>query len=296
VRVNDLNQSELKLLIDNNNTGIEFEYAVGLALMNEDDSKDFINKIIEKHRKSKKIIQISENIKNELKNINWFDDCKEIDYVDITATQNDNVGPSDIIIKNKNNNILGLSIKYDNNCTLNFSSKLFFDDNNILIDINKVKLISCKEYIKEMQKKYGQAKYWFRKRKSSAETDRFIDFIRGKVIDSWNNKTNLEKKKILESLVHANSPIDFCVIKVNKDLTIDIDFNPIKDWDPDKIDIKRYQTSYVGLFYKNKLIGKIQVKFNNGILEKGKNTNYDHCIDGIYMKNGQPLSSWNFSL
>ncbi len=128
VSIKDLNQTELELLIDNNNTGIEFEYAVGLALMNKDDSKDFINKIIEKHRKSKKIVQISENIKNELKNINWFDDCNEIDYVDVTATQDDDIGPSDIIIKNKNNNNLGLSIKYENNCSKNFTAKYLIDD------------------------------------------------------------------------------------------------------------------------------------------------------------------------
>ena len=116
------------------------------------------------------------------------------------------------------------------------------------------------------------------------------------MIDSWSNKTESEKKKILELLVHANSPIDFCVIKVNKNFKIDIDFNPVKEWNPCQVDIKRYESSYVGLYHKNKLIGKIQVKFNNGILEKGKSTNHDHYIDGIYMKNGQPLSSWNFTL
>ena len=49
------------------------------------------------------------------------------------------------------------------------------------------------------------------------------------------------------------------------------------------------QSSFVALYCEDTLIGKIQVKFNNGIVERGTQNNYDHCIDGIYMKNGQPL-------
>ena len=72
--------------------------------------------------------------------------------------------------------------------------------------------------------------------------------------------------------------------------------NPIQVWNADLVTIKKYQSSFVALYSEDSLIGKIQVKFNNGIVERGTQNNYDHFIDGIYMKNGQPFSSWNFGL
>ena len=40
----------------------------------------------------------------------------------------------------------------------------------------------------------------------------------------------------------------------------------------------------------------MQVKFNNGILEKTKGKRSDFILDGISMKIGDPFGSWNFSI
>ena len=287
-KIQEFSDNELDSLAANINPGIEYEYAIYYALLDHDSQQYFRTHVLDNHPDKDNIDNIINNIDTSLLETS---NIKEAFIV----TQNDDVGPSDIVVRDTNDALLGFSVKYINDCNLNFTSKLFLD-NDVLHALEQEKTHACQAYIEEMQQEYGSANHWFRKRKRSVIVDNFIDSIREKTINAWNEKNQSEKNTILETLVHADSPINFWIIKVKKDLTLDINVNPIQEWNADLVTIKKYQSSFVALYCEDTLIGKIQVKFNNGIVERGTQNNYDHCIDGIYMKNGQPFSSWNFGL
>ena len=122
--------------------------------------------------------------------------------------------------------------------------------NDILRALEQEKVHACQAYIEEMQQEYGSANHWFRKRKRSVIVDNFIDSIREKTINAWNEKNQSEKNTILETLVHADSPINFWIIKVKKDLTLDI--------------LKYYsQSDFENM---NKVIDKLTPKLKEGII------------------------------
>lgn len=294
ISMEKISQEEIEYLRTNNNTGIEYEYAVFVHLIEERKAELFIKTIVEYHNKKEKIISTIDNINissltSEL-NINNFN-CKEV----FIATQVDEVGPSDLLLKCDRDNILGLSIKYGNNCAFNVTSKEFLTKESI--DYLKTELdYTCKNYVHEMREKYGEVSHWFRTRKRSEESDRFIDKARDLVIYDWKNKSNIEKKILLEKLTHSNSPIKFWIVNIKKNLQIEIVKVPFKVIEVDHIKIEKYQSSFLEFKINNKPFARMQVKFNNGILERNNN-NYI-IIDDIELKAkpGDPFGSWNFSL
>jgi len=62
------------------------------------------------------------------------------------------------------------------------------------------------------------------------------------------------------------------------------------------VTVRKYQTSYVAFYLENRMVGHMQVKFNNGFVEKCKKKNPDLTCEGVKMSYGQPFSSWNFSV
>ena len=64
----------------------------------------------------------------------------------------------------------------------------------------------------------------------------------------------------------------------------------------DDIILGKYQTSYVAFYLDGTMVGHMQVKFNNGFVEKCKKKNPDVVCQGVNMAFGQPFSSWNFSV
>ena len=122
-------------------------------------------------------------------------------------------------------------------------------------------------YIKEMSDKYGDINNWFRKRKPSSITDEYIDLIRDAVIENWSNIT--DKPNLLSALFHSDSPIEFWVITYNKNGYIlktepaTVEVSRAQD-----IIIRKYQTSYVAFYLNDRMIGRMQIKFNNGFIEK----------------------------
>jgi len=294
-KIQEFSENELDSLAVNINPGIEYEYAIYYALLDHDSQQYFRAHVLES-RPDK------DNINNIINNI----DTSPLETINIEeafiATQNDNVGPSDIVVRDTSDALLGFSVKYINDCNLNFTSKLFLD-NDVLCALEQEKTHACQAYIEEMQQEYESANHWFRKRKRSVIVDNFIDSIREKTINAWNEKNQSEKSGILEKMVHANSPIDFWIVKVLKSLKLKVNKNPITEIsNPNLVRLEKHKDAYVRFYFQDTPIGKIQVKFNNGILEdpteKGKKTTFiwDHCINNIYMKNGAPFGSWNFYL
>ena len=288
----------IKYLRNNINPGIEFEYALFYLLLNERHKSQFSREIIHFHPFKERILLIINSLDNE----NLIKCLKTYGYTEcqiFIATQVDGVGPADVLLKNHTSELLGLSVKYQNNCTFNISGKNFLSKETIKLLKDKLSE-SCKKYIDEMVSNYGATENWFRKRRTSDETDRFIDTIRDKVIEDWNNKSCIEKKTLLERLIHADSPINYWVVKFilsRKKFRLEVNTEPIRISDPENVTLTKEATSLVGFKCDEKLFAKMQVKFNNGILEKDKNNKYDYQLEeNINIKYGDPFGSWNFSI
>lgn len=189
---------------------------------------------------------------------------------------------------------IGLSVKYANTCTLNVTGRNFITDSQIAS--LKAKLPEyTQRYIQEMEGIYGGVENWFRKRKPSSTTDKYIDLIRDAVIDNWRNVEN--KTTLLSALFHSDSPIEFWVVTYSnqgyslKTKPQTIDMNRAND-----VTVGKYQTSYVAFYLDGTMVGHMQVKFNNGFVEKCKKAKPDVVFQGVEMSYGQPFSSWNFSV
>lgn len=224
---------------------------------------------------------------------------KKLSMLDCTLeTQNDEVGPADIVLvvqdADRNESYIGISVKYNNTCTLNVTGRRFITNAQIAVLQNKLETMTP-EYISEMNGKYGSIENWFRKRKPSKVTDNFIDSVRDAVISNWEN---VEDKEILfGDLFQASAPIPFWVYEYRtRQVRLIIDPFFVTSSDIPNIVPKKYQTSYVGFYLNDILIAKMQVKFNNGFIERCKKKVPDLKEQGVRVSYGQPFSSWNFSV
>lgn len=294
-----ITEETLTTLRNNQNTGIEYEIAMFLKIKKHLNLEDDINNIqhyIRQRIDYNSIIDICnkidlrpiiEHLKAQNKKLT---DCK-------FETQNDNIGPADIVLElNYNNSITeyGISIKYNNTCTLNVTSRYFLSKEQI-DDIESKQKEYSEKFIAEMNQTYGEINHWFRHRRRSTTSEEYIDLIRDAVISSWEGLP--KKKELVDYLFQANSPIDYFIYEFTNN-SPKIYFNPpkISHTRINDIVIRKLRTSYIGFYLDNKLIGKLQIKFNNGFLERcNPNGQPDFTINGTQILMGKPFSSWNFS-
>ncbi len=292
-----LYSSTLSEISTNINTGVEYEIALFFVLLQVKPQEQAKVKAAWCSRPdANKINKIVEHtnimlIENTLK-------ARGLVLDDVSfETQNDAVGPADIVMF-VNNGLetfkIGLSIKYANTCTLNVTGRSFITDDQIT-KLKSLLPTYTQKYIKEMTLKYGDVGNWFRKRKPSTTTDAYIDLIRDAVIENWRNISN--KTTLLSALFHSDSPIEFWVVTYGnngfalKSKPQTIDMSRAND-----VTIAKYQTSYVAFYLDGNMVGHMQVKFNNGFVEKCKKKTPDIIHQGVSMVYGQPFSSWNFSV
>lgn len=283
----------------NVNPGIEYEIALFYRLLlktNLIEAKSVWNEIQKRSDKEKinAIIQYT--------SISKFYDIAEsrnLTLMDVSfETQNDNVGPADIILHFmdfRDEMIqIGLSVKYANTCTLNVTGRNFITDKQVA-SLRALLPQYTKQYINEMTNLYGSATNWFRQRKPSKTTDAYIDKIRDAVIENWPFVPN--KDKLLGALFHSDSPIEFWVVTYGKNnLSVQTEPSTIERKRANDVTVEKMETSYVAFYLDGKRIGHMQVKFNNGFVEKCKKKTPDITYQGIDMAYGQPFSSWNFSV
>ena len=283
----------------NTNTGVEYEIALFRRLLLAKDEQDAVDDAIQARYDRIAIAQIMRRTDTAV--IHFVLKKIGCTLVDVSfETQNDDVGPSDLVmyVKRSNGSIekLGISVKYANTCTLNATGRKFLSETQIS-NLREQLPAYTKMFVEEMQHRFGEAKNWFRKRKPSYTTDKYIDLIRDEVISNWNEKTAKEKISILREAYQETSPIDYWVYTYTE---FSCNLNPtpykIAPYDMPFVTLNKYQTSYVGFYLHGRLIGKMQVKFNNGFIEKSKKAHPDFVIDGIEMAYGQPFTSWNFCL
>lgn len=282
--------------IENNiNTGVEYEIALFYQLAPSNE-KPVIMDAVKKRIDRNKVIGIinQTNTKPILTELSKLG----LALIDVTfETQNDEVGPSDIVMIASDGKVqkrIGISIKYSNTCTLNVTGRRFITDAQIAM-LRKQLPIYTQKYVREMTANYGRVDNWFRKRKPSVTTDEFIDLVRDAVIDNWKNVQ--DKATLLSALFHADSPIDFWVVTyTNNGYILKTEPQTIEIGRANDVVVGKYQTSYVAFYLDGKMVGHMQVKFNNGFVEKCKKQTPDFVCEGVEMAYGQPFSSWNFSV
>ena len=280
---------------NNNNVGVEYEFALYYLLLDVKFRDIFKNITINNHTKKEKILQIIDAQKANIYQQISRPEYSIYKYVYL-ATQDDTVGPSDIVLyenADKTGSILGLSVKYNNSCNVNISSHYFLT----AID---------KEYLKNIQKEYtnrhidyqldnrGNVENWFRIRKYSTTpySTGIIDAIREHVIIRWNNG-DVDKQNIINKLYQTDSPINYEVWKFTKK-KLKVLEKPNIAISPNDIYIAKYRSSYIGFYHGDTLLCKMQVKFNNGILERATSDSKDAiCVNDVYMKMGDAFGSWN---
>ena len=284
--ISEMSADEFESLSTNKNTGVEYEYAVYYHLIKE-DAKSRFQKVIQKHHKSKKIQQIIELID--------VSDLKQFQASEVyLATQNDAVGPSDIVLKTNSGSYNGISVKYNNNNIFNPTPSHFLSDDQI-DELSILLKRYCEKYIEEMKRDFGSVFDWFRKGKRSDCTNDFIDLVRDAVIEGWNNKNSQYKKSLLDSFLHSGSPIPFDVLTLSRSCRIAID-SPYKvEVGDHDIELQKQSKQNISFLINGNEVAKMQVKFNNGILEKGTENNFDFEEGGVKMKMGN-FGSWNFSV
>lgn len=293
-----LYHNTLNEITSNINTGVEYEIALFYKLLENKpaEQKQVMSAIQSRYdaAKVKSIITYTDtNI--ILSSLNK----RGLEYVDAAfETQNDEVGPADIVLITKDNSSkqvkIGLSVKYANTCTLNVTGRNFITDSQI--SELRAKLPNyTQDYINEMTATYGDVSKWFRMRKPSRVTDAYIDLIRDAVISNWKNVHN--KTSLLSALFHSDSPIEFWVVTyTNTGYTLKKKPQTIDMRRAGDVTVGKYQTSYVAFYLDGVMVGHMQVKFNNGFVEKCKKINPDVVCQGVKMAYGQPFSSWNFSV
>lgn len=284
--------------ISNNiNTGVEYEIALFYKLLKVKLTEQTkVMTALESRHDTNKIKTIikqtnTSSIENVLKK-------KGLTLEDVSfETQNDEVGPADIVMHvsdGKTKTKIGLSVKYANTCTLNVTGRNFITDSQIS-QLKSQLPDYTQKYIQEMVRKYGDVGNWFRMRKPSETTDAYIDLIRDAVIANWKNVSN--KTTLLSALFHSDSPIEFWVVTYgNNGFTLKTKPQTIDMSRANDVTVGKYQTSYVAFYLDGTMVGHMQVKFNNGFIEKCKKTSPDVTYQGVRMAYGQPFSSWNFSV
>ena len=280
---------------NNNNVGVEYEFALYYLLLDIEFRDVFFSLMIKNHPKKDKISQIIENQRENIYQQIAKPEYTLYKYVYL-ATQDDSVGPADIVLYeniDKTGNVLGLSVKYNNSCNVNMSSSYFLTqkDKDVLKYLQKEQTYKHIEYQTNTR---GNVNNWFRQRKYSTTpySTSYIDSIRDSVIYNWDNNI-IDKQIIIDKLYQTDTPIDYEVWKFTKKKLKVLD-KPIIDSNINEINVGKYKGSYIGFYINDNLICKMQVKFNNGILERAEPDSKDViCIDDVFMKMGDAFGSWN---
>lgn len=294
-----LYRTTLEEIKNNYNTGVEYEIALfyKLILSIKPDEAKLILKEIEKRSDCSKVKSII-NYTN-VSHINTIIQFRGMTLEDVSfETQNDEVGPADIVmlLNNSNNEEqqIGLSVKYANTCTLNVTGRNFLTEKQVET-LRKLLPQYTERYVQEMCNVYGDVSKWFRERKQSKTTDEYIDKIRDSVIENW--PFVKDKDILLSALFHSDSPIEYWVITYgNSKYSINTKPQTIERQRADDVTIEKMDTSYIAFYLDGKRIGHMQVKFNNGFVERCKKKTPDYICQGIKMTFGKPFSSWNFSV
>ena len=298
-----LYSNTLNEIADNINTGIEYEIALFYQLVCADEQRQILTAINKRADKDKVLNIIRQT---DITPIIVALQKRGLQLSDATfETQNDEVGPSDVVMyicdTKKEKYKIGLSAKYDNSCTCNCSHHYFIsasDKNNIKAKLPEYAM----RHIEKMNELFGDISFWFRNRKCkySDISNEYIDLIRNCIIYNWRRKSQQEKRSILSVLLQMISPIEFwvCTFTKNKDIKLNTTPFRIKPEEVNRVKLTKNAGQFIQFSIDSNVFAQMQVKFNNGIIEKYKCKRKlpDIEYNGVKIKYGDPFGSWNFSV
>lgn len=325
-----LHENTLREIKESHLKCVEYEIGMFLCLLTNPDEIKAVIEAISTRDDYKKILGIANNTNKEsILNILSY---AGMSFNDVSfESQNDDVGPADIIIyaidRHKEQKKIGVSIKYDNDVICNYTGR----------DILTEEQISClkerlpefaNRYIVEMIARFGTFQEWYRRRfeikqKIASEvTNEYIDLVRDAVVERWNNMSQEDKDRFLYKVYRTDSPLDYWIYSFQKKGKFILCTNPpyIRRSAYSRVTINKIAGQYLGFFLDNQLLGKTQVKFNNGIIERYTSKPYKDAseagdyeqveailsrfveqgkgivVEGKPLKFGMPFTSWNFEI
>lgn len=225
------------------------------------------------------------------------------------VTQDDSVGPADVIITNNGENNLDISVKKgkSNTCQSNISGNTYYKTLGCSLPENLLKEVPlvCKEFINEMKQMFGHYSRWFRDKKCTRLSHTKKDYEHKLILNAcnvFNECGNHDKRKALFIKALNIEKPNYVICRYTKKGTIYETPPSLNGIDIDRIYARPYKTSYVGFYlddtFDDTLLYKMQVKFNNGILERSEKTGRKDILigDDYYASFGNPIISWNFSV
>lgn len=281
--LNEIRESHLKC--------VEYEIGMFLSLLTNEDEINEVRAAIAARHDSELIFDIANSTnKTAIFNILSY---AGMTFDDVSfESQNDDVGPADVVIyatnRHKEQKKIGLSIKYDNDVICNYTGKDLLSDNQISSLRERLPHFANR-YLSEMVDRFGSFHEWYRirfettQKVTSEVTNEYIDLIRDAVIERWNTITQDCKDSFLYKVYRTDSPLDYWIYSFQKKGKFILCTNPpyIRRSAYSRVSIEKIAGQYLGFFLDNRLLGKTQVKFNNGILEKYKSKPYiDALISG----------------
>ena len=220
------------------------------------------------------------------------------------TTQDDSVAPADVIITDNGENNLPISVKKGNSntCQSNISGNTYYKTLGCSVPENFIKEIPliCEKFVIEMKQVFGHYSKWFRKKKCTRLSHIKKDYEYKLILnacDVFNGCHDHNKRKALFIKALNIERPNYIICRYTKKGTIYEAPPSLEGINIDRIYAKPYK-SFVGFYLNDVLLYKMQVKFNNGILERSEKTGRRDILigDGYYASYGNPITSWNFSV
>lgn len=309
-----------------------FEYEVGLflCLLTKPNEIADVLAAVATRDDYNKILEVSNNVnKQSILSILSYAGM-ELEDVSLES-QNDAVGPADIVITARNRHgetkKIGISVKYNNEVICNYTGRDILTEEQIE-DLNAMLPQFGERYIHEMTERFGTFEEWYRIRFNtkqkiqSAVTNEFIDLVRNSVVERWEVMSEEKKEQFLHKVYHTDSKIDYWIFSFQKNGKFVLSTNPpyLRRAEYSRVTIEKEASQYLVFKIDGKKIGKTQVKFNNGIFERYTSKSYNDAIEngdeeradqilrryinrgkgtiveGKPLKYGNPFTSWNFEI
>lgn len=325
-----LHENTLNEIRTSNLPCVEYEIGMFLCLLINQDEIDAVKDAASTRPDYEKIMGIaSETNKEAILNILKY---AGMTFDDVSfESQNDVVGPADIVIyatnRHREQKKIGVSIKYDNDCICNYTGRDILTDDQIT-ELKGLIPVYADRYLREMVDRFGSFRQWYHirfytnQRVSSTITSEYIDLVRDAVVDRWASMNNEEKDCFLYKVYRTDSPLDYWIYSFQKRGKFILCTNPpyIRRSAYARVTVDKIARQYLGFYLDNQLLGKTQIKFNNGILErystKRLNEAYERndqitisailsrfveggqgvVVEGIPLKYGVPFTSWNYEI
>lgn len=296
----------------NRNTGIEYELAAGLALIRglsiQGPKARALAGQIPAFEKAERVAEVAARLEEaELASV--LQSRLHLQSVsDLDLISQDDSTPGDLLLftPDRYPHEVSVSVKYGTGVSRNPTGRLFVSAAFIEEKERELGEAAVPAFIAEMTGAYGPAPNWFRKRKTSETAARFVESIAGEVCGEWSGLQPFWRRYIMRSCLQYESAKPYVTLLIRRGgAQFDLPDHSRSErslMDVDHLEIVPSPTSRHDVIFVHRRhgpAGKMQIKFNNGFLERARKGRHGGEIDlghAILARPGKPFSSWNFEL